>query len=156
MLDDSPVGPYLDLGEWPGCFDGSGGGEGTGVWIGAAGRGFDSGVEVASPINADTRGVRGSKRTVRTRRSCCSCTVRGNAAIGIDPIVCGIGPALYNEFRDLPFVVVFPQCGKGSNWQADGNDARRALEIVTDVPCGAETLCWRAGAVRLPVWFMIR
>lgn len=49
---------------------------------------------------------------------------------GIDPIMCGIGPALYNEFRDLPFVVAFPQCWKGGNWQAEDDDARRALAIL--------------------------
>jgi predicted peptidase len=52
------------------------------------------------------------------------------------PVEVGIGPAIkkYGE-KDFPFFVVFPQCaaGKGHNWQADGEDAQRALAMLEDV-----------------------
>ena len=49
---------------------------------------------------------------------------------GIDQIMVGLGPALWKIKRDFPFVVVFPQCRKESNWKVDSPDGQRALAIL--------------------------
>ena len=49
---------------------------------------------------------------------------------GIDQIMVGLGPALWKIKRDFPFVAVFPQCRKESNWTVDSPDGQRALSIL--------------------------
>lgn len=49
---------------------------------------------------------------------------------GIDQIMVGLGPAVWKQKSSFPFVTVFVQCRGGGNWQADGADAQRALEML--------------------------
>ena len=49
---------------------------------------------------------------------------------GIDPIMVGLGPALWKERRTFPFIAIFPQCELESNWFAEKDDAKRAMAIL--------------------------
>jgi predicted peptidase len=49
---------------------------------------------------------------------------------GLDQIMVGLGPAIWKQKGAFPFVTVLPQCRGGGNWQADGADAMRALEML--------------------------
>ncbi|MBM3875236.1 MAG: hypothetical protein FJ386_00735 [Verrucomicrobia bacterium] len=48
----------------------------------------------------------------------------------IDPIMVGLGPAIWKRKAAFPFVTVLPQCATNSNWLADGPDATRALAML--------------------------
>jgi predicted peptidase len=52
---------------------------------------------------------------------------------GLDQIMVGLGPALWKQKATFPFVTVFPQCRRESNWQVDGPDAQRALAMFRQV-----------------------
>jgi predicted peptidase len=51
------------------------------------------------------------------------------------PVKQGIGSAIrFKETeKKFPFITVFPQCKKNSNWKAGGPDAERALAILDEV-----------------------
>lgn len=53
---------------------------------------------------------------------------RGENAI--DPLMAGIGPAIWKRKAKFPFVVVFPQCRFNAHWLVEGADARRALGML--------------------------
>jgi predicted peptidase len=53
---------------------------------------------------------------------------RGENAI--DPLMAGIGPAIWKRKAKFPFVVVFPQCRFNAGWLVDGPDAQRALAML--------------------------
>jgi len=48
------------------------------------------------------------------------------------PVEVGIGPAIKKREKTFPFITIIPQSQKRS-WQADGEDAQRALAILDDV-----------------------
>ncbi len=48
----------------------------------------------------------------------------------IDQIMVGLAPAIWKRKGSFPFVTVIPQCQSGSNWLADGPDARWALGML--------------------------
>jgi predicted peptidase len=48
----------------------------------------------------------------------------------LDPLMVGLGPAIWKRKATFPFVTVIPQCQPGSNWLADGPDAQRALGML--------------------------
>ncbi len=52
---------------------------------------------------------------------------------GIDQIMVGLGPALWKVKSKFPFITIFPQCHKDSNWLVDGPDAQAALAILKSV-----------------------
>ena len=51
------------------------------------------------------------------------------------PAEVGIGPAVKKQEKTFPFFVVIPRCGPPPlhNWQATGEDAKRAVAMVDDV-----------------------
>jgi predicted peptidase len=48
----------------------------------------------------------------------------------IDPVMAGLGPAIWKRKPAFPFVTVIPQCRADSNWLADGPDAQWALGML--------------------------
>ena len=52
---------------------------------------------------------------------------------GIDQIMVGLGPALWKQKANFPFVTILPQCHTGGNWLVDGPDAQAALAILKQV-----------------------
>jgi len=53
-----------------------------------------------------------------------------NGSDGLAPLTNSLAPLIATMPRTFPFVVVWPQCPKGSTWQADRVAARRALAIM--------------------------
>lgn len=51
----------------------------------------------------------------------------------IDPTMVGIGPAIWKRKSTFPFVTVIPQCRTGSNWLAEGPDAKWALAMLRQI-----------------------
>lgn len=49
---------------------------------------------------------------------------------GIDQIMVGLGPALWKQKPNFPFVTILPQCHTNSNWLVDGPDGQAALAIL--------------------------
>jgi len=52
---------------------------------------------------------------------------------GLDQVMVGLGPALWKQKANFPFVTIFPQCHTNSNWQVDGPDAQAALALFKAV-----------------------
>jgi pimeloyl-ACP methyl ester carboxylesterase len=53
-----------------------------------------------------------------------------NGDDGISHVAGPLGPAIWEMKARFPFVVVFPQCRKGSRWDIDSLDTKWALEIL--------------------------
>lgn len=49
---------------------------------------------------------------------------------GLDPMMVGIGPAIWKQKSSFPAVVVIPQCHVGSGWLAETPDAAFALQAL--------------------------
>ena len=48
----------------------------------------------------------------------------------LDQLMVGLGPAIWKRKASFPFVAVIPQCHAGTNWNAGGSEARRALGML--------------------------
>jgi predicted peptidase len=51
----------------------------------------------------------------------------------LDPVLQGLGPAVWKQRNAFPAYVVFPQCRPEGNWKADGADANRALAMLKQI-----------------------
>jgi predicted peptidase len=51
----------------------------------------------------------------------------------LDPVLQGLGPAVWKQRKSFPAYVVFPQCRPGGGWKADGPDADRALAMLKQI-----------------------
>ncbi len=58
---------------------------------------------------------------------------------GLDPLMVGLGPAIWKRKPTFAFVVVIPQCQSGSNWQVESPDAQRALAMLKQAQAEFDT-----------------
>jgi predicted peptidase len=58
---------------------------------------------------------------------------------GIDQIMVGLGPALWKQKANFPFVTILPQCHTNSNWLVDGPDGQAALAILKETAAEFQT-----------------